>query len=207
MKISIIGPGIMPIPPTGWGAVETLIWDMSNALIALGHEVDIVNVNDPIEIIKKVNLFRPDFVHIHYDDWVGLYDYIQYPCACTSHFGYLEREEMFGGYVNIANAFTQIKPRIFCLSEGIKKVYQVLMDIPEDRLFISPNGVNCSADLLMLLIMQVVQFILQRLITVRGSISFSQLIVFIMQVTLLMRDLIRTRIIWVNGLRNSYMII
>ena len=47
MKISIIGPGIMPIPPTGWGAVETLIWDMRNALIALGHEVDIVNVNDP----------------------------------------------------------------------------------------------------------------------------------------------------------------
>ena len=145
MKISIIGPGIMPIPPKGWGAVETLIWDMRNALIALGHEVDIVNVGDPREIIKKVNQFRPDFVHIHYDDWVGLYDYIQYPCACTSHFGYLEREEMFGGYVNIANAFRQIKPRIFCLSEGIKKVYNVLMDIPKEKLFISPNGVNCSA--------------------------------------------------------------
>ena len=145
MKISIIGPGIMPIPPKGWGAVETLIWDMRNALIALGHEVDIVNVKDPREIIKKVNQFRPDFVHIHYDDWVGLYDYIQYPCACTSHFGYLEREEMFGGYVNIANAFRQIKPRIFCLSEGIKNVYNVLMDIPKEKLFISPNGVNCSA--------------------------------------------------------------
>ena len=145
MKISIIGPGLMSIPPKGWGAVETLIWDMHNALIALGHEVDIVNVKDPREIIKKVNQFRPDFVHIHYDDWVGLYNYIQYPCACTSHFGYLEREEMFGGYVNIANAFAQIKPRIFCLSEGIKKVYNVLMDIPKDRLYVSPNGVNCSA--------------------------------------------------------------
>ena len=145
MKISIIGPGIMPIPPTGWGAVETLIWDMRNALIALGHEVDIVNVNDPKKIIQKVNQFRPDFVHIHYDDWVGLYNYIQYPCACTSHFGYLEREEMFNGYVNIANAFAQIKPRIFCLSEGIKKVYSVLMNIPKEKLFISPNGVNTSA--------------------------------------------------------------
>ena len=145
MKISIIGPGIMSIPPTGWGAVETLIWDMSNALIALGHEVDIVNVNSPKEIIKRVNQYKPDFVHIHYDDWVGLYNYIQYPCVCTSHFGYLEREEMFGGYVNIANAFAQIKPRIFCLSEGIKKVYNVLMDIPKDRLYVSPNGVNCSA--------------------------------------------------------------
>ena len=145
MKISIIGPGIMPIPPTGWGAVETLIWDMRNALTVLGHEVDIVNVNDPRKIIQKVNEFRPDFVHIHYDDWVGLYNYIQYPCACTSHFGYLEREEMFNGYVNIANAFAQIKPRIFCLSEGIKKVYSVLMNIPKEKLFISPNGVNTSA--------------------------------------------------------------
>ena len=145
MKISIIGPGLMPIPPQGWGAVETLIWDMRNALIALGHDVDIINLRDPREIIKRVNQYKPDFVHIHYDDWVGLYDYIQYPCACTSHFGYLEREEMFGGYVNIANAFAQIKPRIFCLSEGIKKVYNVLMNIPKDRLYVSPNGVNTTA--------------------------------------------------------------
>ena len=145
MKISIIGPGIMPIPPTGWGAVETLIWDIRNALTILGHEVDIINLRDPKAIIRRVNEFRPDFVHIHYDDWVGLYQYIQYPCVCTSHFGYLEREEMFGGYVNIANAFRTIKPRIFCLSEGIKKVYNVLMDIPKEKLFISPNGVNCSA--------------------------------------------------------------
>ena len=145
MKISIIGPGLMSIPPKGWGAVETLIWDMRNALIELGHEVDIINLRDPIEIIKQVNSFRPDFVHIHYDDWVGLYDYIQYPCVCTSHFGYLEREEMFGGYVNIANAFAKIQPRIFCLSEGIKKVYNILMNIPKEKLFVSPNGVNCSA--------------------------------------------------------------
>ena len=145
MKISIIGPGLMPIPPKGWGAVETLIWDMRNALIVLGHEVDIVNVNNPREILKKVSEFKPDFVHIHYDDWVGLYQYIDYPCACTSHYGYLERPDMFGGYVNIANAFAQIKPRIFCLSEGIKKVYNVLMDIPKEKLYVSPNGVNCSA--------------------------------------------------------------
>ena len=145
MRISIIGPGIMPIPPTGWGAVESLIWDMRNALTVLGHEVDIVNVNDPRKIIQKVNEFRPDFVHIHYDDWVGLYNYIQYPCVCTSHFGYLERPEMFGGYSNIANAFAQIKPRVFCLSEGIKKIYQVLMDIPENNLYVSPNGVDCGA--------------------------------------------------------------
>ena len=145
MKISIVGPGHTAIPPTGWGAVETLIWDMRNALIKLGHEVSIVNTTDPKQIISQINNFRPDFVHIHYDDWVVLYPYIQYPCACTSHFGYLERPKMFGGYANIANAFANIKPRVFCLSEGIKKIYKTLLDIPEERLYITPNGVNTEA--------------------------------------------------------------
>jgi glycosyltransferase involved in cell wall biosynthesis len=145
MKISLIGPGIMPIPPTGWGAVEILIWDTKNALEQLGHIVQIVNTRNPNEIIEQVNSFRPDFVHIHYDEFITVYPYIQYPKAITSHFGYLERPEMFGGYASIANAFAEIKPNIFCLSSGIKNVYKVLMNIPEDMLYLTPNGVNTSA--------------------------------------------------------------
>lgn len=145
MKITLVGPGIMPIPPTGWGAVEILIWDSKNTLEKLGHTVQIVNTRDFNQIIAEINSFRPDFVHIHYDEFVGLYPYIQYPKAITSHFGYLERPEMFGGYANIANAFASIKPNIFCLSEGIKNVYKVLMNVPEDNLYLSPNGVNTEA--------------------------------------------------------------
>ena len=37
MKITLIGPGIMEIPPKGWGAVEILICDTKNALEELGH--------------------------------------------------------------------------------------------------------------------------------------------------------------------------
>lgn len=145
MKISLVGPGIMPIPPTGWGAVEILIWDTRNALKKLGHEVQIVNTRDPNQIINEINAFRPDFVHVHYDEFIGVYPYIQYPKAITSHFGYLERPEMFGGYANIANAFSQIKPNIFCLSDGIKNIYKILMNIPEEQLYVTPNGVNCEA--------------------------------------------------------------
>jgi histidinol dehydrogenase len=87
MRIAIVGPGIMPIPPTGWGAVEILIWDSKIALEKLGHQVKIVNTESPTEIIKQINSFRPDFVHIQYDDFIELYPYVQYPCAITSHFG------------------------------------------------------------------------------------------------------------------------
>ena len=145
MKISIVGHGIMPIPPTGWGAVEILIWDQKLALEKLGHEVQIVNTKSPIDIIKQINSFRPDFVHIQYDDFIELYSYVQYPCAITSHFGYLEQPNRWDYYgARIAKPFQDIKPNVFCLSYGIKEVYQNILNIPSDRLFVTPNGVNIN---------------------------------------------------------------
>ena len=144
MRIVLVGPGIMPIPPTGWGAVEILIWDTKNALEKLGHTVHIVNTKDGRQIIDEINNFRPDFVHVHYDEFIPIVPYIQYPNAITSHFGYLERPEMFNGYINILNAFTQIKPNVFCLSEGIKNVYKVMSGIPSEQLFVTPNGVDTA---------------------------------------------------------------
>ena len=145
MKISIVGPGIMPIPPTGWGAVEILIWDQKLALEKLGHEVDIVNTKSPVEIVQKINAYRPDFVHIQYDDFIELYPYIQYPCAITSHFGYLEQSNKWGYYYDrIVKPFLRISPKIFCLSDGIKDVYKNELLIEESNLYVTPNGVNTS---------------------------------------------------------------
>ena len=143
MKIAIVGPGIMPIPPAGWGAVEILIWDQKLALEELGHEVRIVNTASAIDILKEINEFRPDFVHVQYDDFVELCPYIQYPNAITSHFGYLEQPNKWDYYgPRVASKFAQIKPNIFCLSPGIKNVYEKEMGIPSEQLFVTPNGVN-----------------------------------------------------------------
>ena len=60
MKISIIGPGLMPIPQKGWGAVESLIWDMANALKDLGQEVQIINTTDGDKVLAAINEFNPD---------------------------------------------------------------------------------------------------------------------------------------------------
>ena len=145
MKIAIVGPGIMPIPPTGWGAVEILIWDQKLALETLGHEVRVVNTPNPIEILQQINEFRPDFVHIQYDDFIELYPYVQYPCAITSHFGYLEQPDKWDYYgQRIVPPFARIKPKVFCLSPGIAEIYASMMHIPSKKLFVTPNGVNTS---------------------------------------------------------------
>ena len=46
MNIALVGPGIMEIPPKGWGAVESLIWDYATELGELGHEGTIINTPD-----------------------------------------------------------------------------------------------------------------------------------------------------------------
>ncbi|MDW7640927.1 MAG: hypothetical protein SCG72_00830 [Nitrosarchaeum sp.] len=142
MKISIIGPA-SPIPPVGWGAVESLIWDMKLCLNKLGHNIQIINIANPNEIIQSVNYFRPDFVHINYDDWITLYPYIQYPCSITTHFAYIERPQMMGDYgQRVFNQFKIIKPNVFGLSIGINSIYNTFAEIPKEKLFLNPNGVK-----------------------------------------------------------------
>ena len=109
MRIVHVATGLITIPPNGWGAVEIIIWDYKINLEKLGHEVQIVNVGDPYQIINMINQFRPDFVHINYDDWIGLYSYIQYPCAVTTHFAYIERPELMDRYKQrVFDQFTSI---------------------------------------------------------------------------------------------------
>lgn len=140
MRISIIGPGIMPIPPTGWGAVESLIWDYYQELTKIGHEVQIVNTSNPQEIVNQVNSFSPDFVHLQYDNLYGVLPYISCPNkAITSHYGYLEQQNLYGGYWNIFNAFVNGNFKIFGLSQGILEMYRKA-GVPEDRLYLTPNG-------------------------------------------------------------------
>jgi glycosyltransferase involved in cell wall biosynthesis len=141
MRISIIGPGIMSIPPTGWGAVEILIWDYYQELIKLGHEVQIVNTQNFQQIVDEVNSFNPDFVHLQYDDHYPVLDRISCPNkAATSHFGYLEvPHHLLGGYERIFRGFVNGNFKIFCLSEGIKQVY-LNGGADPSRLYVTPNG-------------------------------------------------------------------
>ena len=70
MRIALIGPGIMPIPPTGWGAVEILIWDYYNELKKLGHSVMIINTKDIFSLDTK----KPKFGTVNVDG--DMYDII-----------------------------------------------------------------------------------------------------------------------------------
>lgn len=57
MKIINVTPGLIPIPPNGWGAVEKIIWEIHQNLIKLGYDSHITYLDDvPSD---------SDVVHIH----------------------------------------------------------------------------------------------------------------------------------------------
>lgn len=146
MKLAIVGPGIMDIPPKSWGAVEILVHDYANAMGAIGWEVLVVNTPDRREIIRSVNNFAPDFVHIHYDEFAILAEQLECPnVAVTSHFGYLDQVWGHLAYrQNVHRVIVQTqKLRVFALSPSIAEVY-VSDGKPPSLISVLPNGVQTS---------------------------------------------------------------
>ena len=96
---------------------------MKLSLNKLGHEVQIINVPDPNQL-RMLNEFRPDFVHINYDDWSCMSTFSIR--VCTTHFAYIERPEMMGGYKQrLLIIFGE--SNLMCLvSDGINDVYHTL---------------------------------------------------------------------------------
>ncbi len=130
----------MPIPPHGWGAVESLIWDYKIELERLGHNVQIVNTPNKQEILNQVNNFNPDFVHLQYDDFFDIMPDIT--CknkAATTHYGYLEQPNRYGGYGKVIMGFIEGSFNVICLSDGIKKIYEQF-GANTNRLYVVGNG-------------------------------------------------------------------
>lgn len=144
MRIVLIGPGIMPIPPHGWGAVESLIWDYAQRFRSMGAEVLIVNTRNADEIVEQTNAFNPDVVHLQYDDYHHLMNRITCRAkVATSHYGYLEHPTFNDNYSyhGIFNGFVHGPFVIAALSDGIKQVY-VRAGCPETKVYVAPNGAD-----------------------------------------------------------------
>ena len=99
MKVILIGPGLSPIPPTGWGAVESLIWDYYENLVKLGIDTTIINNSDLGAVIRQCNSQHIDAIHIMYDDHVIIAPYlICRNIIYTSHYAYITSPELTKKY-------------------------------------------------------------------------------------------------------------
>lgn len=131
MNIAFIGPGIMPIPPDGWGAVESLIWEIACELGDKGHEGMIINVPDLNEIVNTVQENDFDFIHLFYDVFHPVMDVIKQVSprtvtAISSAYPYVDQFQFHrkDGYTDIYNWLVNQKDHYnFCLSDKDLQTY------------------------------------------------------------------------------------
>lgn len=84
MKIINVTPGILPIPPNGWGAVEKIIWEYHQIFLQRGYDSKILYLND-------VKSDSDTIVHIHVANLALLAHErgIPYYFTCHDHHAYL----------------------------------------------------------------------------------------------------------------------
>ena len=58
MRVIHVTPGLIPIPPNGWGAVEKIIWEFHQQLLSN-------NIKSEILYLDQVDYKPGDIVHIH----------------------------------------------------------------------------------------------------------------------------------------------
>lgn len=151
LRIALVGPGIMPIPPTGWGAVEQIIWDYYKSLQALGHHVSIINTSNSDEIKTQINQGNYDVVHIHYDIFADLAEELTNKCVLlTSHYPYIDRAEQWekekytGTFEKMCRLSQKKNVYIFPVSKKDLATYES-KGVAKEKLFLMPNGVDVEA--------------------------------------------------------------
>ena len=131
------------IPPKGWGAVETILWDYKTWLEKLGHKVVIINTHDRGEIIDTINRHQPDVVHLHQHDLADVLNKIRVPVKIfTSHSGY--RIYKLGTFLSLHKYLVQYPGDgliVFALSPAQRKTFLELGCNPSE-VFVTPNGAD-----------------------------------------------------------------
>jgi glycosyltransferase involved in cell wall biosynthesis len=153
MKIVLIAPGYKSLPPQGWGAVESIVWDYYQILsrkfqeIGQGDQVVIVNHSNPTNIIRETNAHTDaDVVHIMYDDYIIVAQYLKCPLIFyTSHYAYITHPQFETQYSQyFQTIFMKVlensdKIRILAISEDIRQKY-IQYGFPEDCVRVLSNG-------------------------------------------------------------------
>ena len=168
IKICLVGPGIMSIPPPGWGAVEILIWDYYLSLKKKNIDVTIINKirNNHTEqnntnsdycqdLIKKINQGNFDFVHIHYDILFHIADFLNCKVGLTSHYPYINNKSKhkIDGFTNTfnymintrhLNLVLSIKDKHFLEENGASHCFLLENGITSDLFTFHQSPVNYS---------------------------------------------------------------
>lgn len=141
MKIVFLTPGDIPVPPDGWGALETVVWNQYLELKKLNYDVHIVNEINPEVAFNKIIEINPDVIHLHYGKHYELMPRFKCRKIITNHDGsfLMSRqfhESLIRGYLYDCE--------FFCLTTW-ERDFLFNLGISLQKIKLLPNGVSVES--------------------------------------------------------------
>lgn len=141
MKICFIAPGEISIPPTGWGALETVVWNQYSNLKNNGYDVSIINEKNPQDILNIIRQINPDIVHLHYGSHYEIMPHIKCRKIITNHDGSFLLSKQF--HESIIRKY--LYDCEFFILTTWEKDFLLNIGISPKKVKILPNGVDFNA--------------------------------------------------------------
>ena len=138
-KLLIVAPGMLSIPPKGWGAVEQIISETIGIFEQNGFEVWILNSKHKKEWIEA-SKFKYHVILNHSDqDCLRIRKFWpNTPLVTVSHYGFGAFEEAWNREFKKILTQMDVSDTIVCLSKEVKKTFS--KHIVNAKLIVSPNG-------------------------------------------------------------------
>jgi glycosyltransferase involved in cell wall biosynthesis len=141
MKICFIAPGEISVPPIGWGALETVVWNQYSNLKKNGYDVSIINEKNPKDILNILKEINPDIVHLHYGSHYEMMPDIKCRKIITNHDGSFLLSKQF--HESVIRKY--LYDCEFFILTTWEKDFLLNMGISPQKIKILPNGVDFNA--------------------------------------------------------------
>lgn len=130
MRIAQITPGLITVPPNGWGAVEKIIWEYCKEFKKIGCEADVV-------YLDHLDASKYDIVHIHMANLALVAAERGIPYIFSLHDHHVVHWGKNSGIYNQNLEAMQKSVISFCHAEFLVDFFE-----ETDKLFYIPHGVN-----------------------------------------------------------------
>ena len=140
-KLLIIAPGILPVPPSGWGALETIIYESLSSYYEDGFEVWILNSRSCKEW-RAARRETFDLVLCHYDVFAkrARSYFPNTPIIGTSHYGFIGYPEKWHKSYHRVLKGLSLLDSIYVMNKQQSEVLKKYL--PNIDIFISSNGTS-----------------------------------------------------------------
>jgi glycosyltransferase involved in cell wall biosynthesis len=156
VRVLLIGGGVQPIPPTGYGAVERILDDLRTALRAAGHEAEVLNqvrhrrMRDEYpfawQLPRLLKGQRYDVLHAHTPVVANRLAFGGYPFVYTSHsrhWFYRDRLSHRWGYWLERRAVRRASA-VVALTPNLERTMRAVVRPPLPPMSVIPFGVDAE---------------------------------------------------------------